>query len=80
LRCYTLCCAVIYKYNLLDVISWLLAAFYTVVQVMCFKGGSERTPIKFETVTRTRIFRMLRVSRTPVCNIIFCLLSVLVHI
>jgi hypothetical protein len=45
LRYYTLSCGVIYKYNLLDVISWLLAAFYTVVQVMCFKGGSERTPL-----------------------------------
>jgi hypothetical protein len=34
LRYYTPCCGVI-KYNLLDVISWLLAAFYTVVQVIC---------------------------------------------
>jgi hypothetical protein len=44
LRYYMLCCGVIYKYNLLDVISWLLAAFFKVVQVMYFKGGSERSP------------------------------------
>jgi hypothetical protein len=44
LRYYTLCCGVLYKYNLLDVICWLLAAFFKVVQVMCFKDGYGRSP------------------------------------
>jgi hypothetical protein len=63
LRYYTLCCGVIYKYNLLDVISWLLAAFFTVVQVLCFRGGSECTPIKTETVARTLVVACSLVKR-----------------